>query len=91
MADILSNPVKPWDWYQLSSNPGITTADVLRHPDKPWNWAQHCLSMNPRFTMADVPDPGIPWNHYFLFARKDTLVPEHRKTDKKIYFAIHYN
>jgi len=38
MADILTNPEKPWDWYNLSENPGITVAGVTANPYKEWDW-----------------------------------------------------
>jgi hypothetical protein len=44
--------IGPWQWSQLSQNPGITMDNVRAHPDEPWNWAG--LSRNPNVRMKDV-------------------------------------
>ena len=36
---ILDNPEKPWDYFELSSNPNITWEIVKANPEKPWDYS----------------------------------------------------
>ena len=39
MEHVEKYPNKPWNWYEISSNPNITMEFVEKYPDKPWNWS----------------------------------------------------
>jgi hypothetical protein len=38
------HPEKPWNWYEMSMSPNITTEFIEKHPEKHWDW--HCISKN---------------------------------------------
>lgn len=68
---------KPWNWGDLSMNPGITIEDMLAHPDKPWKWGW--LSLNPTITMKNVvAHADKPWNWLDLSMNKFTRSPKMR-------------
>jgi len=45
---INANPVKPWNYEELSANPNVTWDIVEANPDKPWDYSGGfliCLSI----------------------------------------------
>jgi hypothetical protein len=51
LAYVLSHMARPWDWINISKNPGITRYDVEAYPELPWNWRAISNNTNPSFTM----------------------------------------
>jgi len=53
MDYVEQHPNKPWDWYEISRNPDLTTMGYLEnHPDKPWD--SHGIGLNPNLTAEFV-------------------------------------
>jgi hypothetical protein len=52
MDMVLSHPLKSWNWYCLSKNPGITTTDILQNLDQPWKWS--VVADNPSIDIVEI-------------------------------------
>jgi hypothetical protein len=93
-------PDKPWDWYDVSSNPNITLKFIDSHSDKDWNWFK--ISRNPSMTLdiinnnpnitlefiKDNLDKSWDWVAISInkFSKDPTLIKReiNHKRDKKI-------
>ena len=57
MKDVLENPDKKWNWYNLSVNPNITMKDIKENPNKEWDW--YNLSSNPNIKIKFVKEQSF--------------------------------
>ena len=66
MRDIINHPEYPWDWKNISENPGLTMQMIVRFPKKMWCWS--AISCNPGITIQDIKEnPNYHWHMKYIF------------------------
>ena len=98
---IKNNPDRPWDWWEISSNPNITWGIIEANPDEPWDWM--VISRNRNITLEIIEaNPDEPWDWWeissnpnitweIIEANPDRLWDWWGISSNRLYYEKRYN